>query len=205
MRRYSSWWLPVALGTMASAAHAGPATTLINNVFFVTSTATNGLCVPGTTTNNVACPSVPASQTLPLTNGMIPIDPVAELFDSDYELDITVTDKSSIAGSFYDIVLIGQNFDQDLGTTPVVTVDGSTKSFGSFSVGLNDGLAPGSYSLDITNVYFKNGSPLFTASLLTVTVTETVTNTAAPEPASLAIFGAGLGMMGLLRRGCANR
>ena len=75
-------------------------------------------------------------------------------------------------------------------------VSGATKSAGTLSLVLRDGLAPTGHVLGLTNIYFENGTPAFNVSLLALTVTET----AAPEPASLVLIGTALGLLGVARR-----
>jgi PEP-CTERM motif len=129
-------------------------------------------------------------------NGTIAISPVnLGDGDSNYDLIIQISDRSSTAGSYYEVTLNGSY----IGETPPVTEGGSSKSSGSITVVLTDGnnVSPATEYLGITNGYFaNNASPVFSGSDLSLTVTEVDV----PEPASLALFGASLGVMGLMRR-----
>ena len=214
MYRNLSWRmaLPVcalmAAGIAAGTAQATPTHTIINNLWYENNAQTTGapgatgaptaggLCVGG----SANCPLLPSSVAGTLnSNGLIATNSMASYFDgtpyqgdSNYALQIIVTDKSRVAGSYYEITLDGIS----IGTTPAVTYNAGTFSSGSFSVFLRNELATTTHAIGITNVYFENGLEKFTVSQAALSLTVT----AAPEPATLSIMAAGLGLLGYARK-----
>jgi PEP-CTERM motif len=219
---YSLRWLTFALGTTVTlnSAHALlslPVGDYSNSGVSVTSGGVGpaygalaafnqgGLCQQ--TARAVGCLSIPSgSQGPTLTSGLasplanydgtIAINPnQLPNGDSDYTLDIHITDTSSTAGSYYEVTVNGIY----IAETPVVTEGGASKSNGTITVNFSNGMAlnPATIYLGITNGYFANtASPAFTGSELSLSVTELDI----PEPASLAMFTVGLGLLSLLRR-----
>lgn len=157
-----------------------------------------GLCVGGSPTG---CPT---GQTGTLTNGEINLSPIAltagvdPALDSNYQLTFSVTDLTTTAGSYYELELDGIPFY----TTPTVTPGGGTKSSGTGSIVLRGAQNPGTQVLGVTNLYLDDtGSPLFSSGTFSLTVSESP----APEPASLGLFGAGVGMLAWFRRRRSTR
>ena len=210
MSRNLSWWmaLPVCAVIAAGTAQATPTSTIINNLWYETNAQTTGapgatgaptaggLCVGG----SANCPLLPTSVSGTLnSNGLIATHSMASYFDgtpyqgdSNYALQIIVTDKSRIAGSYYEITLDGIS----IGTTPVVVYNAGTFSSGSFSTFIQNELSTAAHTIGITNVYFENGLEKFTVSQVALSVTVT----AAPEPATLSIMAAGLSLLGFARK-----
>jgi hypothetical protein len=216
---YSFWWLAFALTTAvtSNSAHASLATgdyatsgvSVANGGVgpaFGAPAKFNqgGLCQQ--TALAVGCLSIPSGAgpalasglASPLANfdGTIAINPTQlPNGDSDYTLDIHIGDISNTAGSYYEVTVDGVY----IAETPVVTEGGGSKSSGTIAINFSNGMAlnPATIYLGITNGYFANTAlPAFTSNELSLSVTETDI----PEPASLAMFAAGLGMLGLLRR-----
>jgi hypothetical protein len=216
MRRCSSLRLTLAAGAVAIATAAAPggAQAGPTNVPFLGLYSTSdkiaaspgtpggagtfnagGICSTTVGASNFATGCLAASG--PETGGLITLQPAPLLYDTNYTLTFTITDTTSVAGSYYDLLINNAVVFQ----TPQVTPGGlkATDSAGTFSITLSGGPTPGPLTLALTNVYFDDTAPanltFFTASTVRLSVSEV----SAPEPASFALFGTGLGLIGLMR------
>ena len=197
IHRHSIACLSLIFGALAlnGTARANSSISLLSTHDYETSTTTNGgLCNPGTAN----CPAgVPSQGVLQLTAPLsILINPIVITPDSNYLLQITITDQGHglghTAGSNYQLALNG------------VALTGTATGVGTpnvFTVIERDGMNPGAYSLTVTNLYLQQASPAFTNSYFTLSASEVP----APEPASLALFGSGVALLSLLRRRQARR
>ncbi len=172
------WFARVFCTAMIGLA-AGPRTAQADIILSIT-------CAPG---NTPACSTTNLHPTVTIPVPLIGT-PLLGL-DPYYELTFSITDDAINLLSTYAVTAMGLPVSMTLLTGTLNTYNGSLV--------LNNGpVLPPTFSLVITNLFQKN-NPTQT-SVTTDVFDLAVTETAAPEPASLAIFGAGLSLLGLVRR-----